>query len=91
MSEKTADTAATARDEAIEWSVRMDSGKVDEALMQAHREWLAADDANRQAWECLQAVDQQFASLSGGSDTRRVLHQTRSHRPHCPACRSNDT
>ena len=82
MSEKIPDSAGKARDEAVEWCVRLESCEADETLRRAHREWLAESGANRHAWECLQAVDQQFASLSGGNSTRRVLQQRLSHRLH---------
>jgi transmembrane sensor len=48
-------TKETIAEQAVDWMVRLSADKPTEALIQAHAEWLQADEAHHVAWQTLQA------------------------------------
>lgn len=69
-------------DSAIEWAVRLRSGHASEADRVACDAWRARHPEHEHAWQRLQAIEDEFASLTGktGTRARHALERVRGDR-----------
>lgn len=69
--------AATAslseKEQAAEWFALLRSGDATDADRLRWQAWLAASDAHRQAWSCVERVSQRFAPIQASADPRSAV------------------
>lgn len=70
-----------AKDEALAWFVRVNSGDAGDAELRAHRRWLAASDDNRAEYERISGIWSDFDKVA---DPRLPLTM---RKPPCLPCR----